>query len=74
MKITINVKKGKAAFFLELLRSFDFITIEKAHDIDEELTQEHKDILDQRLASYKSDPDNLVDWEEFKNQKNQKSK
>ena len=67
MKITLKVKKGKAAFFLELLKSFDFITIEDAQDMDDVvLSEEHKAILDQRLANYKSDPNALLNWDEVK--------
>jgi len=34
MKITIDIKDSKAAFFLELLQSFDeFITIEKSEEV-----------------------------------------
>ena len=41
MKITIDIKDSKAAFFLELLQSFEeFITIEKAEE--EVLSKAHK--------------------------------
>jgi hypothetical protein len=63
MKITINIKDNKVGFFLELLQSFDFISIEKTNTENTELSKEHKKILDERLANYKSDPDNLLDWD-----------
>jgi hypothetical protein len=66
MKITINIKDSKAGFFLELLQSFDFISIEKTDTENSELSKEHKKILDERLANYKSDPDNLLDWDDVK--------
>ena len=67
MKITINIKDSKVGFFLELLQSFDFVSIEKAQAIeDTELSEEHKKILDQRLANYKSDPTNLLNWDDVK--------
>jgi len=66
MKITINIKDNKVGFFLELLQSFDFISIEKADTENAELSDEHKKILDERLANYKSDPDNLLDWDDVK--------
>jgi hypothetical protein len=65
MKITINIKDNKVGFFLELLQSFDFISIEKTED-NTEISVEHKKILDERLANYKSDPDNLLDWDDVK--------
>lgn len=75
MKITVNINEQKIAFFIELLRNLDFVTIESAQEIDgTELSKEHKLILDQRLASYKSDPNGLFDWEDFKDDMNQKMK
>lgn len=65
MKITININDNKVGFFLELLQSFDFISIEKTED-DTEISDVHKKILDERLANYKSDPDNLLDWNDVK--------
>jgi putative addiction module component (TIGR02574 family) len=65
MKITINIKDNKVGFFIELLQSFDFISIEKTED-NTEISDAHKKILDERLANYKSDPDNLLDWEDVK--------
>ena len=69
MKLTINIKDHKAAFFVELIKSLDFVSIENAQDLEGiVLTPEEKDILDQRLASYKTDPDNLIDWDNIKNE------
>lgn len=33
---------------------------------DAELSEEHKRILDERLASYKANPDYVLDWETVK--------
>lgn len=52
MKITLDIKDSKAAFFLELLQNFEeFITIEKAEDVV--LSKAHKKLLDSRLAKKK---------------------
>ena len=75
MKITVNINESKIAFFIELLQNLDFVTIESAQEADgAELSDEHKAILDKRLASYRSDPNNLIDWEDFKDEMNQKLK
>ena len=67
MKITIKIKNSKVGFFLELLQSFDFIAIEKTElEEGEILSDGHKKILDERLANYKSDPENLLDWDDVK--------
>ncbi|MFK7806356.1 MAG: addiction module protein [Saprospiraceae bacterium] len=71
MKITINIKDNKVGFFLELLQSFDFITIEKADSESTELSEEHKKILNERLANYKSDPENLLDWDDVRKDLNE---
>ena len=63
MKITLDIKDSKAAFFLELLQSFEeFITIEKAEEMV--LSKAHKDLLDSRLKKYQQNPKDLLDWED----------
>lgn len=75
MKITVNIKDSKLAFFVELLRNFDFVTIESAEELDEvELSEEHKNILDERITKYKNNPNDVIDWEEFKKEMNEKIK
>ena len=66
MKITINIKDNKVGFFLELLQSFDFISIERTDEENANLSEAHKKLLDERLANYQSDPDNLLDWDDVK--------
>ena len=67
MKITIDIKDSKAAFFLELLQSFEeFITIEKAEEVV--LSKAHKKLLDSRLAKYKKNPKDLLDWDAVQNE------
>ena len=70
MKLTINIKDSKVDFFLELLRSFeDFVTVEEAGpNGDAELSEEHKALLDARLARYKDHPEELLDWEEVRSE------
>lgn len=69
MKVTINIKDHKAAFFLELLKSFDFVSIENAQELNTNmLTPEEKQLLDQRIASFKANPDDAMDWDDFKKQ------
>lgn len=67
MKLIIDIKDHKAIFFLELMNSFkEFVTIEEAGSLEDSvLSREHKAILDVRLAAYKKEPDNLVDWDIF---------
>lgn len=75
MKITINIKDNKFAFFLELLRNLDFVTIESAEELNGvELSEEHKNILEERITKYKSNPNDVIDWDEFKKEMNKKLK
>ena len=41
-------------------------TFKEVIESDYEIPQEQKEILDQRLKSYKDNPDELLDWEEVK--------
>jgi hypothetical protein len=65
MKITLNFPDSKAAFILELLRNLKFVSIEKTEDIP----QWHKDILDERIAEYEKNPNDLIDWEDIQKEK-----
>jgi len=75
MKITVNIKDSKFAFFVELLKNLDFVTIESAEGLDEkELSEEHKSILRERLEKYNSNPNDVIDWDEFEKEMNDKLK
>lgn len=63
MKLTIQVNEQKADFFLELIRSFDFITV-ITDDTNAELSEAHKAILAKRLAVYQDNPERLIPWED----------
>ncbi len=47
MKITLNIKNNKLPFFLELVKNFDFITIEES---DEFISEEQKKIVFKRMG------------------------
>jgi hypothetical protein len=61
MTITLNFPDTKAGFIFELLRNLKFVTIEK----DDEIPEWHKAILDERIAEYEKNPDDLIDWEDI---------
>ncbi len=63
MQLTLQINDQKADFFLELIRSFDFISV-LADDSNTELSEAHKAILDKRLASYQANPERLIPWAE----------
>lgn len=63
MKITIEVENNKTDFILELLQNFDYVTVEA---LPEELSNEHKRIINERLVEYKKNPDIALDWEDVK--------
>ena len=46
-------------FFLELIRTFDFVSIET-----EELSPAHKALLDKRLMKFSSQKEDNSSWEE----------
>ncbi len=58
MTITLNFPDSKAAFIIELLQNLKFVHIEK----DEDLSDWHKEILDERNAEYEQNPNDLIDW------------
>lgn len=48
------------SFFLELIRNFKFVRLNVVDNV--ELNEEHIAILEERLASYAADPDNVIEW------------
>lgn len=64
MKMTINIQESKLAFFLELLQNFDFVQVDTSENL--EISKEHIAILEERLASYKAQPDTLLAWEDVR--------
>jgi putative addiction module component (TIGR02574 family) len=61
MQLTIQISDQKVDFFLELIRSFDFVSVVE-DESNSELSEAHKAILDKRLASYSDNPEKLIPW------------
>ncbi len=64
MKITINLPDDKAIFFLELVKNLNFSIVDKQLELD--IPDFHKKVLDERLKEYKNNPDDLLDWDKVK--------
>jgi len=65
-QITLNIADNQVNFFLELIKKFDFVKIEENSDYTE-LTQQQKDVINERLENYKRNPESYTDIEEVKN-------
>ncbi len=64
MKITLDIEESKVDFFLELLHNFDFVQVEISDN--SQVSKEHLDILEERLAAYEANPGHLLAWEDVK--------
>lgn len=64
MRLTLDIQEDKIAFFLELIRNFDFVRLDEADKFS--LHPEHLSILEERLADYEAAPDNFISWEAVK--------
>lgn len=60
--ITLHIPENKYAFFMELLKSFDYIKVEEEIAIPEE----HKNIVRERSKLSKNNPSRLLNWDEAK--------
>ncbi|MGY6648516.1 addiction module protein [Wenyingzhuangia sp. IMCC45574] len=49
----------------EVMDSLEAV-LKRAQEEKEELSQETKDLLDSRLASYHKNPEDVLDWEDVK--------
>lgn len=68
MTITLELPENKkeAAFVLQLLQKLNLV-IKKQEPVIEELPDELKDLLEERLADLKANPQNVILWEDIKN-------
>ena len=60
MKITLDIKDSRFNTFLAFIKTLDYVSVSKEQDIP----NWHKDIIDQRLASYKENPDQTLDFDQ----------
>ncbi len=64
MKLTLEIQEEKIPFFLELIRNFNFVQVDAADKMV--LTDEHRAILEERLAAYEAAPEDVITWEEVR--------
>lgn len=62
--ITLQIPENKYAFFMELLRNFDFVKIED--EAETEIPEEHKEIVRERIKKSANDPSRLQKWDDIK--------
>lgn len=72
MQLTINILDHKAALFIEMLKSLDFVVSVETEESGDLLSDEEKNILDQRWAKYEKEGVQGISWEELKAQLKQK--
>lgn len=66
MQLNINILDDKAALFLELLKSLDFVISVEPQNQEDILSNEEKNVLDQRWAKYEKEGISGISWEELK--------
>ena len=64
-QLTLNISDNQINFFLELIKKFDFVRVENK-TTTVELTEEQKNILDERLKNYKNNPNSYIDMKDVK--------
>ncbi len=61
-QVTLNIPERKFNLFMELVESLGF-----TKDDNFEISEEHKQIVRQRIEASKQNPYRLLDWEDVKN-------
>jgi len=61
-QFTVTVPDNKISFFIELIKSIDFLKINES-DVVSEIPEWHKSIIDKRLKEYQENPENVIEWE-----------
>ncbi len=64
-QLTLNIKNNQINFFLELIKRLDFVKVEEISS-DIELTEYQKNILNERLEDYKSNPESYLESDYLK--------
>ncbi len=59
-QVTLRIPDDKYSFFMELLKNFEFVTIEE----DIEITDKQKDIVRKRIKESDADPSRLLKWDD----------
>jgi hypothetical protein len=65
MKLVLNIEDARFSFFLELLNSLNFVTIEAN---EPELSAEEKDFIEARLLHHAQNRDKSILWTDLKKQ------
>ncbi len=64
-QVTIHIPENKYPFFMELLKSFEYLRVE---EVDLNISEKHKNIVRQRMEASNEDPSRLLDWDKAKQQ------
>lgn len=65
-QLTIHIPEHKFQFVMELLRSLNFIKIEKPAEEKFTLTNEQKGMVNDELRKIDENPNYLLDWDTVK--------
>lgn len=72
MKITLDIEDDKLSAFLNFIKTLDYVTVNK-ENVDFKLSEEHKNILEDRKESYQKGESKGVSWDEVKSDARKKS-
>ena len=67
MELTVNIKeKSKVAAFLNLIKEIDYIEVVNMKEVLQELPENHKDLLDERLQKIENGETTFKNWDLIK--------
>lgn len=64
-QVILEIPDNKYNFIMELLKSFKYLKVEDNSIL---ITEEHKNIVRNRIKASEADPSRLLDWNEVKDQ------
>jgi hypothetical protein len=64
-QVILTIPDNKYQFFMELLKSFEYLTVEERVL---EIPEEQKAIVRERMKASDADPSRLLDWDKAKQQ------
>jgi hypothetical protein len=63
-QITLSIPDDKVKFFMELIKSLNFIKMEEP--LESDIPEQHKIVLEERIQYTKKNLDTFLNWDEVK--------
>ncbi len=64
MRVNLEISDENAKAFIDFIKTLDYVKISNDLEIDFTIPEWHKNLISERLESYKKNPDSAKDFEQ----------